>query len=62
MPFWKEISNIFNWDYTDENTKLNHEGYKSNFSLEDKKRIDALTILKSMRGENANKLFLLTWI
>ena len=29
---------------------------KSNFSLEDKKRIDAKTILKPMRRENANKL------
>ena len=29
---------------------------KSNFSLEDKKRIDAKTILKSMPRENANKL------
>ena len=32
------------------------KGYKSNFSLEDKKRIDAKTILKPMRRENANKL------
>ena len=32
------------------------KGYKSNFSLEDKTRIDAKTILKPMRQENANKL------
>ena len=30
--------------------------YKSNFALQDKKRIDAKTILKSMRRENTNKL------
>ena len=29
---------------------------KSNFSLEGKKRIDAKTILKSLRRENTNKL------
>ena len=34
---------------------MNHEGYKSNFSLEDK-RIDAKNILKSMCRKNANKL------
>ena len=32
------------------------QGYKSNFSLEDKKRINTKTILKSVRRENANKL------
>ena len=52
----KEISNISNRQNIYENSRLNHEGYKSNFSLEDKKRIDAKTILKPMRRENANKL------
>ena len=33
---------------------MNHEGYKSNFSLEDKTRIDAKTISKSVRRENTN--------
>ena len=35
---------------------MNHEGCKSNFLLEDKKRIDAKTILKSIRRENTHKL------
>ena len=35
---------------------MNHEGCKSKFSLEDKKRIDAKTILKSIHQENTNKL------
>ena len=35
---------------------MNHEGCKSKFSLEDKNRIDAKTILKSIRHENINKL------
>ena len=56
MPFLKEISNIFNWHSIDKNSRLNHEGCKSNFSLEGKKRIDAQTILKSLRRENTNKL------
>ena len=32
------------------------KGVKSKFSLEDKKRIDAKTILKSIRQKNTNKL------
>ena len=35
---------------------MNHEGCKSKFLLEDKKRIDAKTILKSIRQEHTNKL------
>ena len=35
----------------DEYSRLNPEGCKSNFSLEDKKRIDAKTNLKSIRRE-----------
>ena len=54
--FLKEISNVFNWHYIDEDLRLNHEGCKSKFSLEDKKRIDVKTILKSIRQENTNKL------
>ena len=54
--FLKEISNVFNWHYSDEDSRLNHEGCKSKFSLEDKKRIDTKTILKSIRQEHTNKL------
>ena len=36
-----------------------HEGCKSKFSFEDKKRIDAKTILKSIRQENTNKFLLI---
>ena len=43
--FLEEISSIFNWHYIDENSRLNHERWKSNFSLEDKKMIDAKPIL-----------------
>ena len=32
------------------------KGCKSNFSLDDKKRIDIKTILKLVRRENSNKL------
>ena len=53
--FLKEIS-VFNWHYSDEDSRLNHEGCKSKFSLEDKKRIDTKTILKSIRQEHTNKL------
>ena len=53
--FLKEISNVFNWHYS----RLNLEGSKSKFSLEDKKRIDAKTILKSIRQENINKFLLI---
>ena len=35
---------------------MNHEGCKPNFSLEYEKRIDAKTVLKSIRRENTNKL------
>ena len=42
----KEISNAFNWHYIDKNI----------ISLEDKKRINAKTILKSIHQENTNKL------
>ena len=35
---------------------MNHEWCKSKFSLEDKKRIDAKTILKSIHQDNPNKL------
>ena len=52
----KEIFNVFNWHYSDEDSRLNHEGCKSKFLLEDKKRIDAKTILKSIRQEHTNKL------
>ena len=51
----KEIFNIFNWHYINENSRLNHEGCKSNFSLENDKRIEAKTILKLLRRENTNK-------
>ena len=52
--FLKEISNVFNWHYS----RLNLEGCKSKFSFEDKKRIDAKAILKSIRQENINKFLL----
>ena len=55
-PFLKEISNVFSWQYSDEVSRLNNEGRKSKFSLEDKTRIDAKFILKSIRQENTNKL------
>ena len=35
---------------------MKHEGYMSKFSLEDKKRADAKTILKSIRQENTNNV------
>ena len=54
--FLKEISNVFSWQYSDEVSRLNNEGRKSKFSLEDKTRIDAKFILKSIRQENTNKL------
>ena len=54
--FLKEISNVFSWHYSDEVSRLNNEGRKSKFSLEDKTRIDAKFILKSIRQENTNKL------
>ena len=54
--FLKEISNVFNWHYIDEDSRLNHKGCKSNFSLENKSRIDAKTILKSIAEKKANKL------
>ena len=37
--FLKEIS-VLNWHYSDEDSRLNYEGCKSKFSLDDKKRID----------------------
>ena len=55
VAFLKEIFNIFNWFYINENSRLNHEGCKSNFSLENDKRIEAKTILKLLRRENTNK-------
>ena len=55
VAFLKEIFNIFNWYYINENSRLNHEGCKSNFSLENDKRIEAKTILKLLRRENTNK-------
>ena len=54
--FLKEISNVFSWHYSDEVSRLSNEGRKSKFSLEDKTRIDAKFILKSIRQENTNKL------
>ena len=54
MPLWKKYL-IFLIDII-LTKRLNHEGYKSNFSIEDKKRIDAKTILKSIHQENTNKL------
>ena len=30
--FLKEISNVFNWHYSDNKSRLNPERYKSNFS------------------------------
>ena len=41
---------------SDEDSRLKHEGYMSKFSLEDKKRTDAKTILKSIRQENTNNV------
>ena len=55
VAFLKEIFNIFNWYYINENSRLNHEGCKSNFSLENDKTIEAKTILKLLRRENTNK-------
>ena len=55
VAFLKEIFNVFNWYYINENSRLNHEGCKSNFSLENDKRIEAKTILKLLRRENTNK-------
>ena len=56
--FLKEIS-VFDWHYSDEGSRLKHEGCKSRISLEDKKRLDAKTILKSIRQENTNKFLLI---
>ena len=53
--FLKEISNIFNWHYIDEKSILNNERCKCYFSHEHK-RIDVITILKSICRENTNKL------
>ena len=50
------MSNVFNRHYIDEDSRLDHEGCKYKFPLEDKKRIDAKIILKSIRQENTNKL------
>lgn len=50
--FLKEISNIFDRHYIDKN----HAGCKSNFLLEDEKRIDAKTVLKTIRREYTNEL------
>ena len=50
--FLKEMS-VFNWHYGDEDSILYHEGCMSKFSLEDKKRIDVKTILKSLHQENS---------
>ena len=52
----KEISNVFNWHYSHDDSRLNHRECKSKFSLQNKKRIDAETILKSIHQENTNKL------
>ena len=57
--FLKEISNVFNWHYSDEGSRLKHEGCKSRISLEDKKRLDAKTILKSIHQENTNTFLLI---
>ena len=54
--FLKEISNVFNWHYSVEDSRLDHEGCKSKFSLEEKNRTDAKTILKSIRPENTTHL------
>ena len=54
--FSKEISNVFNWHYNDKDSKFSNGECQSKFSLEDKKRINAKTILKSIRQENTNKL------
>ena len=51
-----EISNIFHRHCINENLRLNHEGCKFNFSLEDKQGIDAEAILISIHQENTNKL------
>ena len=52
----KEISNILHRHCINENSRLNHEGCKFNFSLEDKQGIDAKVIFKSIHQENTNKL------
>ena len=55
--FEKKMSNVFNWHYIDENSRLNNEGCNSRLSLHDKKRTDVKAILKSILRENTNKLF-----
>ena len=52
----KEISNVFNLHYIDENSRVNNDGCKPNFSLQNEKRIDVKTVLKSIHPENTNKL------
>ena len=54
--FLKKISAAFNWHYSDEDSRLYHKACKSKFSLDDKKMIDAKTILWSTHQENTNKL------
>ena len=54
--FLKEMSNVFNWYYSDQDSRLNHEGCNSKFPLEDRKKIDAKTVFKSIRQENTNRL------
>ena len=56
--FLKEISYVFNWHYNDKDSKFSNEECQSKFSLKDKKRINAKTILKSIRQENTSKLAL----
>ena len=50
------MTNVFKWYYSDEDSRLNHRGCRTKVSLEDKKRIDAKTMLRSTRQGNTNKL------
>ena len=47
---------LFNWNYSDQESRLNHEGYMPKFPLQDKKKIDTKTVLKSIHQENTDRL------
>ena len=54
--FLKQISTVFNWRCVGKISSSINEEYKSNFSLEDNKRIDSISILKLIPTDNSNKL------
>ena len=55
MCFWNKYL-LFLIDSVNKTSASINEEYKSKFSLEEKKRIDGKSILKSIQAENSNKL------